>query len=220
MQTSNKLDPTSQLAPSELVLLNGERFAKKRVWWGGVELLHTKTKVSSKEIGLAILEAAFLANEEAGAIRLEVGQKKTFFGLFQVTTLFAVPSENAPKWPAHSLESYVHQHTSQGRADVSTIIYRWLGHDSFSPWNSAVNLIKKGMAQRGMLEEIKEKKRLKFFTATHYMLLRRTERLARYESVEPVQQALAVCQQARPEVWNLLVTQIKGAIASRTLGSD
>ena len=204
MSTSSELDPTSLLTPSELILLNGEEFASKASWpEGSVDLLHVKTKVSARQLGQPMLAAAFLANEQAGALRLEVGQKKVFLRLFSVTTLFAVPRSNLLGWPAYSLESNVDQLVGKDRMEVSTIIYTWLRHDTPFPWKSAVELVKEGMGRRGLLGVVKAK-RLRFFTVNRYVLPTRTAALAAQRSVASIRQLLVACQQTRPEVWDRL----------------
>ena len=57
MSTSFTIDPSNPLSPSELVLLNGDKFAKK-VMLGNVKLMHTDASVSTAQLGLAILAAA------------------------------------------------------------------------------------------------------------------------------------------------------------------
>ncbi len=72
---TNSIDPDNPLTPSEVVFLNGELFAKK-VTLGNVQLLHSEEKVSLNQLGQAILTAAILAGEQAGAFRLEVQERK------------------------------------------------------------------------------------------------------------------------------------------------
>ena len=82
MSTSASPVSIGPLAPSELVLFKGEQFAKKS-FSGNIKLLHTDIKVSAKRVGQAIMLAALLANEQTGAVRLEVGRKKGSHGLTQ-----------------------------------------------------------------------------------------------------------------------------------------
>jgi len=176
---------TTPLSPSELVLLKGEQFAKKS-FSGNIKLLHTDNKVSAKEVSQAIMMAALLANEQTGAVRLEVGRKKALLGLRKVNTLFVTPGDITVSWPDNSLESEIPILAEQlldekERNEVSTIFYTWLRKDSANPWQSAVELVKEGMASREYLEKIKQKK-LKFFTLTHYELPESTSSLATQQS--------------------------------------
>ena len=101
---TNAIDPDHPLTPSELVFLNGEQFAKKAKL-GNVDLLHSDEKVSLSELGEAILAAAFLAGEQAGAFHLEVRERKATLGLRKVRELFAVPASNRGNLPDGSLEA-------------------------------------------------------------------------------------------------------------------
>ena len=217
------LVPTTPLSPSELVLLKGEQFAKKS-YSGNIKLLHINKKVSAKEIGQVILMAALLANEQTGTIRLELGHKKALLGLCKVNTLFVAPGDLTVSWPDNSLESEIPTLAKQLMVDkehneVSTIFYTWLRKDSVNPWQSVVELVKEGMASRGYLELI-EQKRLKFFTLTHYDLPESTSSLAAQQSAEPVKQLLTICEQTRPEVWKFLVKHIKTTVSRRTISNN
>jgi len=205
------------------VLLKGEQFAKKS-FSGNIKLLHTDNKVSAKEISQVMLMAALLANEQAGAVRLEVGRKKALLGLRKVNTLFVTPGDITLSWPDNSLESEIPTLAKQLLADkerneVSTILYTWMRKDSSNPWHSAVELVKEGMASRGYLEKIGQKK-LKFFTLTHYELPESTSSLAAQQSAEPIKQLLITCEQTRSEVWKFLVKHIKTAVSRRTIRND
>ena len=220
MSSSLDLDPTNPLTPTELILLNGEKFAEKESLWdrwtyGSVDLFHVEAKVSARGVGRVMLAAAFLANEQAGAVRLEVGQKKVFFGLFSVTTLFAAPGTDTVNWPTHSLESSVQQLVGEKVNEVSTVIYNLFGQTIYYPWRATVEFIQQGMVRRGLLEVVNEK-RLILFTVEHYLLPEHTAALASQQSLAPIRRSLAVCQQSRPEVWNLLQEQINKAIGRRT----
>jgi hypothetical protein len=80
---ASEIDPTNPLKPSELIYLNGERFAKK-VMAGNIELLHVDDKVSMERLGEAMLVAALLASEAQGAIKLDIREKKALLGLRKV----------------------------------------------------------------------------------------------------------------------------------------
>jgi hypothetical protein len=216
------IDPTASLTPSELVLLHGEKFAKK-VMLGNTELLHIDAKVSMTKLGEAMLCAAFLGSEAGGSIRLEVRQKKAMLGLRKVNGLFADPV-SAIMWPSPSIEAEItsraNQRPSGGESpEVSTIIYDWLGVNSSSPWQMVVEMVKAGLAGRGLLEAIEEK-RLKIFTTTRYELPQSTAAMAATRSVAHIEQMFELGERGRPEVWKLLKKQIKSAISSRTESDD
>jgi hypothetical protein len=218
VMTALSLDPTSLMAPSELILLNGDKFAKK-VMIGNIDLLHTPVSVSAAQLGQAILASAFLACEQTGAIRLETRQKKAMMGLRKIINLYATPKDGV-EWPAYSLESKIGTIAGQlqagkGDNEVSNVIYTWLGEDSGSPWQSAIELVKSGMADRGLLDRLQEKK-LKVFSVTRYQLPDKTASLVQEIPIAPLQRLLEDCEKMRPEIWKMLVKQINSAIKART----
>ena len=218
----NTLDPDNPLTPSELVFLNGEQFAKK-VTLGNVDLMHIDEKVSLAQLTGTILAAAILACEQAGAFRLEFRDRKAMLGLRKVRELFTVPADPRDNLPEHSLEATFSDLAaylaSQDKNDIYSILYTWLGKDSMAPWNTALELFKAGMAERGLLEATAEKK-LKIFTVTHYTLPERTARLVKGQPVAPVKAMLESCQRTRPDVWKELEAGIKKAITARTESSN
>jgi len=219
---TNSIDPGNPLTPSEVVFLNGEMFAKK-VTLGNVQLLHSDEKVSLNQLGQAILTVAILADEQAGAFRLEVQERKAMLGLRKVQKLFAVPANAREDLPEYSLEATLSDLAvrlkPEAKNDISTIIYTWLRKDTFSAWSTAMDLVKAGMGKRGLLEA-QDVKKLKIFTETVYTLPERIVRLIKGQSVEPVKALLENCARTRPEVWKLLDSGIKKAISDRTESSD
>lgn len=219
---TNTIDPDRFLTPSELVFLNGEQFAQK-VMLGNVELMHNTEKVSLAQLGMAILSAAFLGCEEAGAFSLGIGERKALLGLRKVREVYAVPGNARVRLPDGSLEAKLaglaEQYEGSDDHSVQNLVYAWLGKDTSSPWNHAIGLLKAAMAQRGLLEACEEKK-LKIFTVTYYSLPDETLRLIRGQSAGSVKQKLDGCAQSRPEIWKLLESGIKKAISARTESSD
>lgn len=219
---NNTIDPDRFLTPSELVFLNGEQFAQK-VMLGNVELMHNKEKVSLTQLGMAIVAAAFLGCEEAGAFSLGIGERKAMLGLRKVKEIYAIPGSARVRLPDGSLEakltSLAERYEESDDHTAQNLVYAWLGEDTTSPWNNALGLLKAGMAQRGLLEA-REEKKLKIFTVTHYSLPDETVRLLRGQSIGLVKQMLDGCAQSRPEIWKLLESGIKKAISARTESSD
>ena len=73
--------PTTYLTPSELVYLNGEKFAPKAGVFGRTRLLHMEFDVNVTSLVQAMLAATFLTLEQQGTLRLEIRPKKALFGL-------------------------------------------------------------------------------------------------------------------------------------------
>jgi hypothetical protein len=219
MSPIQSLNPSSPFSPSELVLLNGDQFAKK-VMLGNIQLLHTDASVSVSQLGQAILAAAVLAVEAVENLEFEVRQDKAMFGLRKVKKLYASPTQTPVEWPEHSLEAQLPLIAEQFKQDqesqeISNLIYTWLRQDSSSPWQSTIEMVEAGLAERGLLDASKET-RLKVFTVTNYSLPESTASLAAEQPVEPIKQLLADCENNRREDWELLVKQIKSAIKART----
>jgi hypothetical protein len=208
----------SPLTPSELVLLNGQLFAEK-AWIGNVSLLHTEAKVSATQLGQAMFAAAFLAADQAGSVQLQVRQKKVLLGLGKTDVLYADPGDPAVVWPEQSLESRLRKLAEEwqhrGDNEVAHVLYSLLGQDSANPWQEAAELVKAGLAARGLLRKVEERK-LKILVFSHYELPESTSAMLLGQPVEPVQQLLTECQSSRPQVWKLLVAGIKKAIKLRT----
>lgn len=223
MSTSLTLDPTNPLTPSELVLLNGDQFAKK-VMMGNIQLLHTDASVSHSQLGQAILATAVLADEAAGNIRLEVREGKAMFGLRKTKNLYANPTPTPSDWPEYSLEAQLPAIAERFQADqdshkVSNLIYAWLREDSGIPWQTTIEMVKSGLAERGLLDKHEEKK-LKILSVTNYTLPEDTASLAKEQPIGPVKQLLENCESYRQDIWELLVKEIKNAIKDRTEQDD
>jgi hypothetical protein len=222
---SNNLSPNpgNPISSSELVLLRGDQFTKK-VMIGNIKLLHTDASVSVSLLGQAILAAAVLAAEAAGNLQLEVRQGKAMFGLRKVKNLYANPTPTPVEWPKYSLEAQLppiaeRYKNDQDSHEVSNLIYAWLRQDSSSPWQSAIEMVQSGLAERGLLDTSEETK-LNVFTKINYSLPESTASLAAEQPIEPVKQLLANCENDRREIWDLLVKQIKSAIKARTEQDD
>ncbi|UCD97478.1 MAG: hypothetical protein JSV42_10910 [Chloroflexota bacterium] len=219
MTANISLDPKNLISPSELVLLNGEQFAKK-VLLGNIQLLHTDVSVSIAQLAQAMLTAAVLADEAAGNIHLDVRQGKAMFGLRKVNNLYANPTPQPNQWPQYSLESKLPEIATQLMNDedshqVSNLIYAWLRQDSAQPWQSAIEMVKQGMAERGLLDRTEEK-RLKVLTVVNYSLPSTTAEMTRQLPVQPVKQLLDTCASSRQDIWGLLEKELKKAIKDRT----
>lgn len=212
------------LTPSELVLLYGERFTTAQVLLGRtgdsqITLLHADLNVSARQLGQAILAVALLANERAGAIRLDPRQKKTLLGLQSSDSLFADTIGDPPSWPVSSLESRIYPLAQRLAADkeqneVVEIVAALLPV-SDDPWMAAAGLVIDGLGTRGLLAatEITDEK---IFSAKRWELTDSTRRLAADQDIKPVEQLLSDCQRDRAEVWKRLEEQIRQAVERQT----
>jgi hypothetical protein len=216
--------PSPDLTPSELVYLNGEKFASKSGVFNKTRLVHTDLSVSQAQLAQAALAAAFLTLEQQGTLRLDVRKKKVLFGLASSKGLYADSHGPAADWPPQTLESTLPGLAYQlgmdkNKNELDTIIYVWLGQDSSSPFEDVFTRIKEGLAARGLLETHQET-HLKIFKSTVFTCPESTRQLAAAQSLQPVQQLLDNCQQTRPEVWKMLNDSIKHGITLRQEQTD
>ncbi len=216
-------EPSTPLTPSELVMLNGEKFAKK-VMMGNIQLLHMDASVSYSQLGESMLSAGVLAAESSGNLKFDIRTEKAMLGIRKVKVLAGLPGSNPNDWPAYSLESQLveiaERLINDGKgARVSELIYTWLREDSASPWQSAVKLVQFGLAERGLLEA-EETTRLKVFTTVNYSLPESTAELAAQIPIEPVRNLIQDCELNRKQVWELLLKEIKKGIKQRTEQDD
>ena len=146
-------------------------------------------------------------------------EKKVLLGITKVNSIYAEPLFRVD-FPVGSLEAQIYDLASElkimkGKNEIVNLVYAWMRQDVSNPWAKAVELIQVGLGVRQLLNVIQEKK-LKIFTTTRYELPESTRSLAASLPPEPVQQLLSDCRDYRPEVWNLLVKQIKQGINNRT----
>lgn len=210
------LDPASPLAPSELVLLNGQQFIGKT----NVDtenLLNGKAKGFAKPLGEIILTAAFLAGEHVGAIRLEVEKGKKLF-MFPSTKLLVASNNSVVAWPAGSLESIIAS-ARKNRPEVHEIVHDWLSRDDNDPWGLVIDKVRDGLAQRQLLNVTKEKV-LIVLTTKRYELPESTGAVAAQQPIGPIQQLQAECKQTRPELWTLLLSQVQKGVNRRVPPQD
>lgn len=211
------------LTASELVLLQGDQFAK-RVLMGNIALLHVDASVSAAQLGEAMLAVAFLACERVGTLRLEVRPKKAFLGLRTVDTLYAEPGDGGYAWPRPSIEASLHPLAvewaeAKAQNEINNIVHTLLREDSDAPWQALIERVKTDMAARGLLQAT-EQRTLKIFTTTKYHLPETTAGLAARQSASSLQALLDDCQRTRPQVWKLLAAGFKKAVSQRTEKAD
>jgi len=206
------------LTPSERVLIFGDRFSTPAGMLGyGEVVLSSGNKVSADKLALNLVTAAFLANEQAGAIGLELRLGKAMFGLMKTEKLHAVPGQRQVGWPHGSLEAVIAQ-SAQQHPKVDDLVGGILGQKSNSPAQRICGMAKAALAQRGVLHA-EEKKTLKVFTSVTYSLPE--NRFAAEQSgFAHVEQMLRACEQQRPQLWAALVRDIKGAFTWMTESND
>ncbi len=216
--------PESVLTPSELVYLNGEKFAQKAGIFNKIKLMHVDLSVNDAQLVQMAFAAAFLANEQAGTVRLELRSKKALFGLASVQALYAEPCGVQRLWPENTLEALIPAYAERFKAEKNThevysILYAWMNEDCMSPFDEVIKRIQYGLGARNLLG-MREEKKLKIFTVHSYTLPDSTRALAQSTPLAPVQRLFQQCEQTRPQVWKALLEQIKKAIAARREQND
>lgn len=209
---------TYPLAPSELVLLNGAAFAPPAGPADRLPLLGSPATVTASVLIRAVIAAAALAAERAGALRVEARPRQTPFGPSKVQTAYLEPGEAAPPWPAGCLEAQLPGLAARlkpSRAhEAGAVVHAWLAADSANPWHQAAELVQRGLAQRGVLDSV-EVVQFGFVKTQAYRLTAGGAALAAQGPVAEVQAWLEHCRQERPEVWARLAEQIDAGLRQR-----
>jgi hypothetical protein len=173
-------------------------------------------------LAVKALAAAILANERAGALRLEQGIDKKFFGLFKSKVARLHVGGATPQWPAESYEARIHD-TVRSHAGAEGITVQWMVYNLFTadvpgPSVSVLNQIAGGLHQRGLTDvETRETRSLKIFksTSTVSVLNSAGEALAGRHPAAPVTEILSATERDRAELWKLVETGINAGLSSR-----
>ena len=207
------------LTPSERVLIFGDRFSTPAGMLGYSEVvLSSGAKIDADRLAQSVFAAAFLANEQAGAIRLELRQGKAMFGLMKTEKLHAVPGQKQVGWPQGSLEGVISAWVEQ-HPKVDDVVAGILGQKSSSPAQTLCARVKAALAARGVLQA-EEKKTLMVFTSVAYSLPDVVRAAAEQTGAGHVEQMLRACEQQRPQLWVELIRSIKAGITWMTESSD
>lgn len=211
------------LTPSEVVFLTASQFASKGGLLDKYKLLDTEVEVSKKQLSTQIFTAALLANQAVGAIQLRGQEKKALFGLRTTQLLYAEPASAATPWPEGSLESAIQpaaerMKAHKGQHEVKNVVLAVLKEDQADPHSFAIDTVKFGLAQRGLVTKTEEKK-LKVFRVAHYSLPPGTSELAAAKA-DSVRQLLAEFRNSHPSEWDLLRDQIDAGIQLRRKQDD
>ena len=212
------LNPNEVLTPSEVVFLNAAAFAPKGGLLDKYTLLDTGVEVSKKQLALNACAAAFVADDCAAGTRLELRTKKAMLGLRSVQALYAEPAPSAPAWPQYSLEAALQPlarrlQAQKGQHEVANIMYARFEEDDNDPYATAINMIRGGLANRGLLQKTAEKK-LKILTVYNFSLPAETANLAAARLAE-VQGLLAGYRSQHADDWSQLLAQVDHGIKRR-----
>jgi hypothetical protein len=210
--------PESTFAPSELVLLLGDRFAGAGSFTQGKEeLLTGGATVALNELAREVLTGALLAMEHAGEIRIAVEKRKALLGLTTRQALVAESTGSRAAWPAGCLESDLRETIAASRSEVYDVVYGWLGNDMASPERHVLDRVKRGLVGRGLVKR-EEKRTLKVFVSHNDTLPDATRSLLAAESPDALLGLLRA--PGRGEVVELIRKQVAKALNRRTEDDD
>lgn len=202
-------------APSELVLLNGERFAPEAgMLTGKEELLTTGAKVHSEKLMDAAVHAAVWALVEAGAVRLETRKGKALFGLIKTEKTHLVRGAGGNPFPPRTLESFLAEQAGT-EPELDDALAAYIGAETTDVPGRVLGIIKAGMGERNLLD-VEQKKVLMVFSSVGYSLPAATRDLAAREPVEPILQRIARAEQAQPELYRAVHKAIDSATVQMT----
>ncbi|HEX6039575.1 hypothetical protein [Longimicrobium sp.] len=210
---------TITFAPSELVVLFGDRFTPEAGMLGSKEeVLTSGIKVNSEKLMSAAVGAAVWAAHRAGAIRLELRQGKALFGLIKTQKLHVVPGTGASPFPAHSLESIVVD-AARTSPELQKLLEAFIGGEVMDVPAHVLGRIKAGMAERGLLGR-EERKTMMVFTTVGFTLPDATKAAAGRESLDAVQSLLRDAEQREPALAKAVRDDIDGARVMMTESRD
>lgn len=210
---------TRTFAPSELVLLFGDRFTPEAgLLASKEEILTSGIKVNAEKLMNAAVGAAVWAVHRSGAATLETRQAKALFGLMKKQKLHIVRGTVPSPFPAGSLESVIVE-ASELEPEVQGILESYIGGEVSDPPARVLELMKAGLSGRHLLTA-EERKTLKVFTTIAYTLPDSTRAAAGREPLEPVQALLRDAEQREPELFKAVQKAIDGARVMMTESRD
>jgi hypothetical protein len=206
-------------APSELVILFGDRFAPEAgLLASKEEILTSGVKVNSEKLMNVAIKAALYTVHRSGAAKLQVRAGKALFGLMNTQKLFLLQGAGTASFPSGSLEAYLLEQAVL-ETEVEDVLKAFIGEEVSNPPQRALGLMKRGLSERGLLEA-EMKKSLLVFATIDYVLPAATRMAAEAESVEPVLQLLREFEQREPELDKAAQKALDGARVAMTSSSD
>ena len=206
--------------PSELILLNGDKFAPE-VAEGGHQLLCSDGMVNGHYLAVMIFAAAILANEDEGALGIEKRPiKKRLFSSDPGQSLYIHPVGQAPNWNGYTLESAVlftagQFYAVQGDYSIRNVVYTILMEDRKHPWQKVIEFVEWGLATSNWLMPV-EGDAAKAFQ-TPFICPEKVQELAFAQPLGPVKKLFSSCKNTDPELWKQLLAEIDLGLKDRAL---
>ena len=192
------IDSTYPLAPSEVLYLNGEQFAKKGRL--GHAVPSKDVKVNINQLARAALLAGFLGAESAGVVQFELSEKGGFLGGPRKLTLAAAGAGAFPPGTFESqLPAIINRLDRPLRSrSVRQIVAMWIARTTSMPASYALEKIQQSLVTRGVLQAIGEKKFI--ITVVHHELTEEGRRLRDGAPLAELRSILNACESERPEL--------------------
>lgn len=205
-------------APSELVVLFGDRFAEE----GGMltvkeEVLTSGTKVSAEKLGMAAVLAALYSSHARGTARLSLETKKAMFGLTTKQVPMLAGSGGAGGWPAGSIEDALA--AVPAPAKLEDVVAQVIGAKTQNPWQRLALVVRAGLAGRGLLE-VEEGRMLKVIRTTKFTLPPSTRDAVRPLDVDAVRETLDRFPRENPELAKAVEKAVRAAAVWMTESTD
>jgi hypothetical protein len=204
--------------PSEIILLNGDKFAPE-VETGGHQLLCSDGMVNGHYLAVMMVAAAILANEEENALVIEEKPaRKKLFSSDPGNRLFIHPVGQAPSWNGYTLESAVlftagQFYAIQGDTSIRNVVYSILMEDRKNPWQKLIEFVEWGLATSNWLMPV-EGDAAKAFQ-TPFICPEKVQELAFAQPLSPVKSLFSNCKKNNPELWKLLLSDIDLGLKDR-----
>ncbi|KAF0109658.1 MAG: Uncharacterized protein FD147_2131 [Chloroflexi bacterium] len=207
--------------PSEFILLHGDKFAPEAKNKESHQLLCSDGMVNGSYLASMIIAAAILANEEEGALSIEVKhQKKNVFSSKQTSHVYIRPVGQPPNWSGYTLESAIlftagQFFAVQGEYNVYNVVFSLLMEDHKDPWQKIIEIVEWGLASSNWLMPVEGDAASAFLTP--FICPERVRELAFAQPLEPVRQLITNCKRNTPEVWNTMLAEIDQAFKDRKI---
>lgn len=208
----------SPFTPSELILLNGDKFAPE-VESDGHQLLCSDGMVNGHYLAVMMTAAAILANEEECGLVVELReQKKKLFSSASGQRIFIKPVGQPPSWNGYTLESAVlfsagQFFAVQGDNSVRSVVYSVLMEDRKQPWQKIIEFVEWGLATSNWLMPV-EGDAAKAFQ-TPFICPDKVQELAFAQPLGQVKRLFTTCKKITPELWKQLLAEIDQALKDR-----
>ena len=210
---------TPTFAPSELVILFGDRFAPEAgMLVSKEEILTNGAKVNSEKLMSAAIKAGLYAVHRSGAARLQLREGSAMFGLRKTQTVFLLQGTGSAQFPTGSFEAYLLE-SAVLEQDVTDVLSAFIGEEVSNPPQRALGLMKRGLSERGLLEA-EMRKTMLVFTTIDYVLPPDTRMAAEAQPLEPVLQLLHDFEQREPELDGAVQKAIDSARVRMTASND